>query len=70
MIRDFQGRDQGELIAIGIGHDVTRCCQPAVTIVDAEEAGGTMMKRLTELFDEDMEAAWARAATERSALVV
>jgi cobaltochelatase CobT len=28
------------------------------------------MKKLTELFDEDMEAAWARAATERSALVV
>jgi len=32
--------------------------------------GGTMMKKLTELFDEDMDAAWARAASERSALVV
>jgi hypothetical protein len=29
-----------------------------------------MMKKLTELFDEDMDAAWARAASERSALVV
>jgi hypothetical protein len=29
-----------------------------------------MMKKLTELFDEDMDAAWARAATERSPLVV
>jgi hypothetical protein len=28
------------------------------------------MKKLTELFDEDMDAAWARAASERSALVV
>src|SRR3984957_11332332 len=70
VIRDIQARDQVELIAIGIGHDVTRYYQRAVTIVDAEELGGTMMKKLTELFDEDMEAAWARAASERSALVV
>ena len=70
VIRDIESRDQVELIAIGIGHDVTRYYRRAVTIVDAEELGGTMMKKLTELFDEDMEAAWARAATERSALVV
>jgi cobaltochelatase CobT len=49
---------------------VTRYYRRAVTIVDAEELGGTMMKKLTELFDEDMEAAWARAASERAALVV
>jgi cobaltochelatase CobT len=41
-----------------------------VTIVDTEELGGTMMKKLTELFDEDMDAAWASAASERAALVV
>ena len=70
VIRDIEGRDQVELIAIGIGHDVTRYYRRAVTIVDAEELGGTMMKKLTELFDEDMDAAWARAATERAALVV
>jgi Cobalamin biosynthesis protein CobT VWA domain len=52
------------------GHDVTRYYRRAVTIVDAEELGGTMMKKLTELFDEDMDAAWARTASERSALVV
>ena len=62
VIRDIENRDQVELIAIGIGHDVTRYYRRAVTIVDAEELGGTMMKKLTELFDEDMEAAWARAA--------
>ena len=62
VIRDIESRDQVELIAIGIGHDVTRYYRRAVTIVDAEELGGTMMKKLTELFDEDMEAAWARAA--------
>jgi cobaltochelatase CobT len=70
VIRDIEGRDQVELIAIGIGHDVTRYYRRAVTIVDAEELGGTMMKKLTELFDEDMDAAWARAAGERAALVV
>jgi cobaltochelatase CobT len=70
VIRDIQNRDQVELIAIGIGHDVTRYYQRAVTIVDAEELGGTMMKKLTELFDEDAQAAWARAAAERSAVVV
>ena len=70
VIRDIEARDQVELIAIGIGHDVTRYYRRAVTIVDAEELGGTMMKKLTELFDEDMDAAWARAASERAALVV
>jgi cobaltochelatase CobT len=70
VIRDIEGREQVELIAIGIGHDVTRYYRRAVTIVDAEELGGTMMKKLTELFDEDMDAAWARAAGERAAIVV
>ena len=70
VIRDIENRDQVELIAIGIGHDVTRYYRRAVTIVDAEELGGTMMKKLTELFDEDMEAAWVRAAGERAAIVV
>ena len=70
VIRDIEAREQVELIAIGIGHDVTRYYRRAVTIVDAEELGGTMMKKLTELFDEDMDAAWARAAGERAALVV
>nr|WP_294503530.1 cobaltochelatase subunit CobT [uncultured Rhodopila sp.] len=70
VIRDIEARDMVELIAIGIGHDVTRYYRRAVTIVDAEELGGTMMKKLTELFDEDMEAAWVRAAGERAALVI
>ncbi|MGY8990621.1 MAG: cobaltochelatase CobT-related protein, partial [Rhodospirillales bacterium] len=40
------------LTAIGIGHDVTRYYERAVTISDAEELGGTMLQNLTELFDE------------------
>ena len=42
-----------ELLAIGIGHDVTRYYRRAVTIVDAEQLGGTMMEELAALFDED-----------------
>jgi cobaltochelatase CobT len=39
-----------ELIAIGIGHDVTRWYKRAVTIVDAEQLGGAMTDKLAELF--------------------
>ncbi len=45
-----------ELMAIGIGHDVTRYYRRAVTIVDAEQLGGAMMEKLAELFDEDQPA--------------
>jgi len=69
IIKDIEDRRQVELVAIGIGHDVTRYYKRAVTIVDAEELGGTMMKKLTELFDEDAAAAWARASAERASLV-
>ncbi len=69
VIREIEGRDTVELIAIGIGHDVTRYYRRAVTIVDAEELGGTMMKKLSELFDEDAAEAWIRASIERSAII-
>jgi cobaltochelatase CobT len=42
-----------ELIAIGIGHDVTRYYSRAVTIVDAEQLGGAIVDKLAELFDEE-----------------
>jgi cobaltochelatase CobT len=70
VIHDIEGRELVELIAIGIGHDVTRYYRRAVTIVDAEELGGTMMKKLAELFDEDAALAWQRAAAERAPAVV
>jgi cobaltochelatase CobT len=66
VIRDIENRNFVELIAIGIGHDVTRYYRRAVTIVDAEELGGTMMKKLSELFDEDAADAWLRATIERA----
>jgi cobaltochelatase CobT len=52
VIADIEGRSPIELIAIGIGHDVTRYYKRAVTIVDAEELGGAMTEKLAELFSE------------------
>ncbi|GAN82171.1 cobaltochelatase subunit CobT [Acidocella aminolytica] len=69
VIREIEARDAVELVAIGIGHDVTRYYRRAVTIVDAEELGGTMMRKLTELFDEDEAAAWSRFASRQATLV-
>jgi cobaltochelatase CobT len=52
VIEDIEQRSPVELLAIGIGHDVTRYYSRAVTIVDAEELGGAMTDKLAELFDE------------------
>jgi len=52
IIEEIEQRSPVELIAIGIGHDVTRYYQRAVTIVDAEELGGAMTEKLAELFDD------------------
>ncbi len=53
IIEEIETRSPIELIAIGIGHDVTRYYRRAVTIVDAEELGGAMTEKLAELFDEN-----------------
>jgi cobaltochelatase CobT len=42
-----------ELLAIGIGHDVTRYYRRAVTLVDAEQLGGTLIDQLAGLFEEE-----------------
>ncbi|WP_119392871.1 cobaltochelatase subunit CobT [Taklimakanibacter lacteus] len=55
IITDIENRSPVELIAIGIGHDVTRYYKRAVTIVDAEELGGAMTEKLAELFEEKAE---------------
>ena len=49
----IEGRSPVELVAIGIGHDVTRYYQKAVTIMDAEQLGGTMVEQLAGLFDKE-----------------
>jgi cobaltochelatase CobT len=53
VIAHIEGVSPVELIAIGIGHDVTRWYRRAVTIVDAEQLGGAMTDKLAELFGEE-----------------
>lgn len=52
VIKWIESRSPVQLIAIGIGHDVTRYYTRAVTIVDAEDLGGAMVDQLADLFDE------------------
>ncbi len=53
VIQWVEARSPVDLVAIGIGHDVTRYYRRAVTIVDAEQLGGVMLEKLAELFDDD-----------------
>jgi len=56
VIADIENRSPVELIAIGIGHDVTRYYSRAVTIVDAEELAGAMTDQLADLFADQTQA--------------
>ncbi|WP_373928411.1 cobaltochelatase subunit CobT [Sphingomonas aerolata] len=47
----IETRSPVELVAIGIGHDVTRYYARAVTIMDVEQLGGTIIEQLASLFD-------------------
>ena len=53
VIEDIEANSPIELLAIGIGHDVTRYYSRAVTIVDAEELAGAMTEQLADLFEEN-----------------
>ncbi|MCC2687526.1 MAG: CobT protein [Rhizobiaceae bacterium] len=53
VIELIETRSPVELLAIGIGHDVTRYYRRAVTIVDAEELAGAMTEQLAALFEEE-----------------
>lgn len=62
VIRWIENKSPVELSAIGIGHDVTRYYQRAVTITDVDELGGVMMKNLADLFEDETEHGSARRA--------
>ncbi len=66
MIAEIERNSPVELVAIGIGHDVTRYYRRAVTIVDAEQLGGAMLDKLAELFEEDGEPAPVAFARRRA----
>jgi cobaltochelatase CobT len=53
VIDSIENQSPVELLAIGIGHDVTRYYRRAVTLVDAEQLGGAVIEKLAELFDAD-----------------
>jgi cobaltochelatase CobT len=53
VIEMIETRSPVQLVAIGIGHDVTRYYRKAVTIMDAEQLGGTMIEQLAGLFDDE-----------------
>jgi len=53
VIRFIETRSPVQLLAIGIGHDVTRYYRRAVTLMDVDELGGAVMAQLTDLFEED-----------------
>ena len=53
VINWIEAKSPVQLVAIGIGHDVTRYYSRAVTIMDADQLGGTMVEQLAGLFDTD-----------------
>ena len=61
VIEEIETRSSVELIAIGIGHDVTRYYRRAVTITDPTELAGAMTDKLVELFEEGAPAPAPRA---------
>jgi cobaltochelatase CobT len=63
----IETRSPVELIAIGIGHDVTRYYRRAVTIVDAEELAGAMTEQLASLFADQAAAGARRGGARRRA---
>jgi cobaltochelatase CobT len=56
VIEDIETRSPIQLVAVGIGHDVTRYYRRAVTLLDAEELAGALTDELAALFDEEMPA--------------
>jgi cobaltochelatase CobT len=53
VIEWIESKSPVQLVAIGIGHDVTRYYRRAVTIMDAEQLGGTIIEQLADLFEEE-----------------
>lgn len=66
VIELIETRSPVELLAIGIGHDVTRYYRRAVTIVDAEELAGAMTEQLASLFGEESARETRRGGTRRA----
>jgi len=53
VINWIESKSSIQLLAVGIGHDVTRYYKRAVTIVDAEQLADVMTEQLVDLFEEN-----------------
>lgn len=62
-IAEIEARSPVQLLAVGIGHDVTRYYKRAVTITDVEQLGGIVIAELASLFDESKKKTPARQFT-------
>jgi cobaltochelatase CobT len=62
VIEQIETKSPVELLAIGIGHDVTRYYKKAVTIIDADELAGAMTEQLAALFEDDTGASTGRGS--------
>jgi cobaltochelatase CobT len=67
VIGEIETKSPVEIVAIGIGHDVTRYYKHAVTIVDAEQLGGAMTDQLMTLFADEKAVRLPRAHMRRRA---
>jgi cobaltochelatase CobT len=67
VIEQIETKSPVELLAIGIGHDVTRYYKKAVTIIDADELAGAMTEQLAALFEEDSGASHGQTRGHRRA---
>ncbi|MFD2236660.1 cobaltochelatase subunit CobT [Aureimonas populi] len=65
VIEEIETRSPVELIAVGIGHDVTRYYRRAVTLIDAEELAGALTEQLAALFEDEGAAPARRVAGRR-----
>jgi cobaltochelatase CobT len=63
VIAEIEAKSPVQLIAIGIGHDVTRYYRRAVTIVDVEQLAGAIVEQLAEVFSEEPRAVTRAAAS-------
>ncbi|CAN7591298.1 cobaltochelatase subunit CobT [Devosia sp. LjRoot16] len=61
VIEDIETRSAVQLVAVGIGHDVTRYYRRAVTLLDAEELAGALTDELASLFDEEAPGAFRKS---------
>ncbi len=61
VIEEIETRSSVQLVAVGIGHDVTRYYRRAVTLLDAEELAGALTDELASLFDEEVPGAYRKS---------